>query len=128
MKLTYYCKRAQLTKSDLAHTTGVSVRQIRDIEAGRVDVRKVLADAVLRLTQALECSFEHLLGFVGLDDDGMPMYEDDFEWIEFEDPSRKISSVRQTSVVQIKRSQASAKGCRIRRHPFYSATAFQPWG
>lgn len=103
MKLAYYRKRAQLTQSDLAHTTGVSIRQIRDIEAGRIDVRKVRADTVLRLIQALECNFEQLLGFVGLDDDGMPMYEDDFEWIEFDDLARKISSVKRVKDVRVER-------------------------
>ena len=78
MKLAYYRKAWNLTQRDLSAQSGISVRQIRDIENGRVDDRHVRADTVIRLARCFGVSVEDLMGVVGSYDDGNIIYESDF--------------------------------------------------
>lgn len=78
MKLAHYRNAWKMTQRDLSAVSGVSVRQIRDIENGRVDVRHIRADTVLRLSRCLGVNVEDLMGVVGSYDDGNLIYESDF--------------------------------------------------
>lgn len=78
MKLAHYRKAWKMSQSDLSLTSGISIRQIRDIENGRVDVRHIHADTVIRLARCFGVSAEDLMGVVGSHDDGNIIYESDF--------------------------------------------------
>lgn len=90
MNLAKYRHKWEMTQQDLSHTTGISIRQIRDIESGKVNVRHLHADTAIRLSRALGVSVEQLLGVVGEKDDGSLYYESDFVWPTFSpDPADK---------------------------------------
>ena len=78
MKLAYYRNEWKMTQRDLSLASGISIRQIRDIENGRVDVRHIRADTVIRLARCFGVSAEDLMGIVGSYDDGNIIYESDF--------------------------------------------------
>ena len=79
MNLKKYRLEIEMTQERLSECTGLSVRQIQDIEAGRVDPHHIKADTAIRLAHVFSVSVEELLGAVCLDD-GRILYEDDFEW------------------------------------------------
>ena len=78
MKLAYYREKWKLTQRELSSLSGVSIRQIRDIENGRVDPRRIRADTVIRLARCFGVSAEDLMDIVGEYDDGNIIYESDF--------------------------------------------------
>ena len=78
MKLAYYRKTLKITQRDLSNWSGISIRQIQDIESGRVDVRHIRADTVIRLARCFGVSAEDLMGIVGEYEDGNLIYESDF--------------------------------------------------
>ena len=78
MKLSHYRKAWKMSQRDLSLSSGISIRQIRDIENGRVDIRHIRADTVIRLARCLGVSAEELMGIVGEHDDGNLIYESDF--------------------------------------------------
>lgn len=78
MKLAYYRKTLNITQRDLSNWSGISIRQIQDIESGRVDVRHIRADTVIRLARCFGVSAEDLMGIVGEYEDGNLIYESDF--------------------------------------------------
>lgn len=78
MKLAYYRKEWNMTQRELSSLSGISIRQIQDIENGRVDPRRIRADTVIRLARCFGVSAEDLMGIVGEYDDGNIIYESDF--------------------------------------------------
>lgn len=78
MKLAYYRNLWKMTQRDLSATSGISVRQIQDIEAGHVDVRKIRADTVIRLARCFGISAEELMGVCDSWEDGQIIYDSDF--------------------------------------------------
>ena len=78
MKLEQYRKQWKMTQHELSTLSGISVRQIRDIENGRVNVRMIRADTVVRLARCFGVSVEDLLGVCDSWDDGNIIYESDF--------------------------------------------------
>lgn len=78
MKLEHYRKMWKMTRRDVSTLSGISVRQIRDIENGRVNVRMIRADTVVRLARCFGVSAEELMGVCTSWDDGQIVYEEDF--------------------------------------------------
>lgn len=78
MKLAHYRKAWKMSQRDLSLSSGISIRQIRDIENGRVDARHIRADTVIRLARCFGVSAEDLMDIVGEHDDGNLIYESDF--------------------------------------------------
>lgn len=78
MKLAYYRKEWKMSQRELSSLSGISIRQIRDIENGHVDVRHIRADTVIRLAKCFGISAEELMDVVGEYDDGNIIYESDF--------------------------------------------------
>ena len=79
MNLRKYRLEIEMTQKHLSECTGISVRQIQDIEAGNVDPRHIKADTAIRLAQVFSVTVEELLGAVCLDD-GRVLYEADLDW------------------------------------------------
>lgn len=79
MNLKKYRQEIDMTQQHLARCTGVSVRQIQDIEAGRVSPRHIRADTAIRLAHVFRVTVEELLGAVELED-GKIVYLSEFEW------------------------------------------------
>lgn len=78
MNLKKYRLEIEMTQERLSECTGISVRQIQDIEAGRVDPRHIKADSAIRLAHVFGITVEELLGAVELDD-GRIVYLSEFE-------------------------------------------------
>ena len=78
MKLAYYRNEWKMSQRELSALSGISIRQIRDIENGRVDIRRIHADTVIRLARCFGVSAEELMGIVGEYDDGNIIYDSDF--------------------------------------------------
>lgn len=70
----------QMTQQELSALTGISLRQIRDIESGKVSPRHIKADTVLRLARAFGVSMEEIMGET-FEVDGKILYLDEFEWL-----------------------------------------------
>ena len=77
MNLRKYRLEIEMTQKRLSECTGISVRQIQDIEAGRVDPRHIKADTAIRLANVFSVTVEELLGAIFLDD-GRILYESEF--------------------------------------------------
>lgn len=77
MNLKKYRLEIEMTQKHLSECTGISVRQIQDIEAGRVDPRHIKADTAIRLAHVFSVTVEELLGAICLDD-GRILYESEF--------------------------------------------------
>lgn len=77
MNLRKYRLEIEMTQKRLSECTGISVRQIQDIEAGRVNPRHIKADTAIRLAHVFSVTVEELLGAVCLDD-GRVLYESEF--------------------------------------------------
>lgn len=78
MNLKKYRLEIKMTQERLSECTGISVRQIQDIEAGRVNPRHIKADSAIRLAHVFGVTVEELLGAVELDD-GRIVYLSEFE-------------------------------------------------
>ena len=78
MKLAYYRNLWKMTQRDVSMLSGLSVRQIRDLENGHVDMRKIRADTAIRLAKCFGISVEELMGVCGSWDDGSIIYDSDF--------------------------------------------------
>ena len=81
MKVKQYRLSWHMTQRDLSQLTGLSIRQIRDIEAGKVSPTKIRADTALRLAHAFGITVEELLDCVWETDTGKLLYASEFEWI-----------------------------------------------
>ena len=77
MNLKKYRLEIEMTQKRLSECTGISIRHIQDIEAGRVDPRHIKADTAIRLAHVFSVSVDELLGAVCLDD-GRVLYESEF--------------------------------------------------
>lgn len=77
MNLRKYRLEIEMTQKHLSECTGISVRQIQDIEAGRVDPRHIKADTAIRLAHVFGVTVEELLGAIELED-GRVLYESEF--------------------------------------------------
>lgn len=78
MNLKQYRLEIEMTQSRLSECTGISVRQIRDIEAGRINPRHIKADTAIRLAHVFSVSVEELLGAIVLEN-GRTVYVSEFE-------------------------------------------------
>ena len=67
-----------MTQSRLSECTGISVRQIRDIESGRINPRHIKADTAIRLAHVFSVTVEELLGAIVLEN-GRTVYISEFE-------------------------------------------------
>lgn len=81
MRVKQYRLSWHMTQRDLSHLTGLSIRQIRDIESGKVSPTKIRADTALRLAHAFGVTVEELLDCVWETDTGKLLYASEFEWI-----------------------------------------------
>lgn len=81
MRVKQYRFSWHMTQRDLSQLTGLSIRQIRDIESGKVSPTKIRADTVLRLAHAFGVTVEELLDCVWETDTGKLLYASEFEWI-----------------------------------------------
>jgi transcriptional regulator with XRE-family HTH domain len=59
--LAYYRSKCDLSQSQLAEKSGVSVRVIQHYEQGERDLNKAAADTVMRLAKAVGVTVEELL-------------------------------------------------------------------
>lgn len=82
MRVKEYRQQWDMSLSDLALTTGLSVRQIRDIESGKVSPRMIRADTVLRIARALGASMEDIMGECYESETGKLVYIDEFQWLK----------------------------------------------
>lgn len=80
MRVKQYRQEIEMSQEHLARCTGLSVRQIRDIESGAVSPRFIRADTALRLAHVFGVSVEELLEVVHYTDDGKPIYLPEFEF------------------------------------------------
>ena len=78
MKLAYYRNLCKMTQQDVAMVSGISIQQIQDIEAGKVNIRCIHADTAIRLANAFGISVEELMGVIYTMDDGRILYESEF--------------------------------------------------
>lgn len=78
MDLKKYRLEIEMTQEHLSQCTGISVRQIQAIEAGRVSPRHIKADTAIRLAHVFGVTVEELLGAVCLED-GRILYLSEFE-------------------------------------------------
>lgn len=81
MKVKQYRLSWKMTQKDLSQLTGLSIRQIRDIEAGKVSPTKIRADTAIRLSRAFGVTVEDLLDCVREADTGKILYASEFNWI-----------------------------------------------
>lgn len=81
MKVKQYRLAWKMTQNDLSQLTGICIRQIRDIESGKVSPTKIRADTAIRLAHAFGVPVEDLLGCIWETDTGKLLYESEFEWI-----------------------------------------------
>lgn len=81
MRVKQYRLSWHMTQRDLSQLTGLSIRQIRDIESGKVSPTKIRADTALRLAHAFGVTVEELLDCVWETDTGKLLYASEFEWI-----------------------------------------------
>lgn len=79
MNLKKYRLEIEMTQERLSECTGISIRQIQDIESGRVNPRHIKADTAIRLAHVFSVTVEELLGAVELDD-GRIVYQSEFQW------------------------------------------------
>lgn len=82
MRVKEYRQQWDMSLADLALTTGLSVRQIRDIEAGKVSPRMIRADTVLRLARAFGVTMEDIMGECYESETGKLVYIDEFQWLK----------------------------------------------
>lgn len=80
MRAKEYRLQWKLSQSDLAHTTGLSIRQIRDIESGKVSPCMIRADTVLRLARAFGMAMEDIMGEFHETETGKLVYISEYEW------------------------------------------------
>lgn len=80
MRVKEYRLQWKMSQSDLALTTGLSIRQIRDIESGKVSPRMIRADTVLRLARAFGVTMEDIMGDFCESETGKLIYMSEFEW------------------------------------------------
>ncbi len=78
MNLKQYRLEIEMTQSRLSECTGISVRQIRDIESGRINPRHIKADTAIRLAHVFSVTVEELLGAIVLEN-GRTVYVSEFE-------------------------------------------------
>lgn len=78
MRVKEYRLLWKMSQKDLAHTTGLSIRQIRDIESGKVSPLHIRADTAIRLAHAFGVAVEDLLGVAHVADDGHLLYLSEF--------------------------------------------------
>lgn len=78
MNLKQYRLEIEMTQSRLSECTGISVRQIRDIESGRINPRHIKADTAIRLAHVFSVTVEELLGAIVLEN-GRTVYISEFE-------------------------------------------------
>jgi DNA-binding XRE family transcriptional regulator len=62
-KLGFYRKQNDLSQSELAEKSGVSLRSIQMYEQGNKDINKASVESVLKLARALNCKVEDLLEY-----------------------------------------------------------------
>lgn len=82
MRVKEYRLQWKMSLSDLALTTGLSIRQIRDIESGKVSPRMIRADTVLRLARAFGVTMEDIMGECYETETGKLVYISEFHWFE----------------------------------------------
>lgn len=82
MRVKEYRLKWEMSLADLALTTGLSIRQIRDIESGKVSPRMIRADTVLRLARAFGVTMEDIMGDFCESETGKLVYIAEFEWLE----------------------------------------------
>ena len=78
MNLKQYRIEIEMTQKRLSECTGISVRQIRDIESGHINPRHIKADTAIRLAHVFSVTVEELLGAIVLDS-GKAVYASEFE-------------------------------------------------
>ena len=81
MRIKQYRLSWHMTQRDLSQLTGLSIRQIRDVESGKVRPTKIRADTAIRLAHAFGVTVEELLDCVWETDTGKLLYASEFEWI-----------------------------------------------
>ena len=78
MNLKQYRLEIEMTQKRLSECTGISVRQIRDIESGRINPRHIKADTAIRLAHVFSVTVEELLGTIVLEN-GRTVYVSEFD-------------------------------------------------
>lgn len=86
MRVKEYRLQWEMSQQDLAQATGLSIRQIRDIESGRVSPRMIRADTVLRLARSFGVSMEDIMGEFHETETGKLIYMSEFEWFTPKEP------------------------------------------
>lgn len=74
MRVKKYRLDFGMTQAELAEYSGVSVRQIRDIESGKVSPLHVKADTIIRLATVFRTTVEDLMHVVFDEDSGKLAY------------------------------------------------------
>lgn len=82
MRVKEYRLKWEMSLADLALTTRLSIRQIRDIESGKVSPRMIRADTVLRLARAFGVTMEDIMGEFCESETGKLIYMSEFHWLE----------------------------------------------
>lgn len=78
MRVKEYRLQWKMSQKDLAHTTGLSIRQIRGIESGKVSPRMIRVDTAIRLARAFGVTVEDLIGEVYETETGKLIYMSEF--------------------------------------------------
>lgn len=74
MRVKHYRLEFGMTQAELADCSGISIRQIRDIESGKVSPLHVKADTVIRLALVFNTSVEDLMHVVFDEEKGLLSY------------------------------------------------------
>ncbi len=81
MKVKQYRFSWGMTQQDLSRLTGLSIRQIRNIESGKINPKMIRADTAIRLAHAFGVTVEDLLDCIWETENGKLIYASEFVWL-----------------------------------------------